>query len=320
MAFRVLKEVQDGDIIFRLMDTDTGTEAVIYAWGALLNAFHIPVSGTVQNIVAGFHSVADARQQMHAGFSSAKLSPYVCRLRQGQYHFRNQLWQVNGFYLGEHAIHGLLYNAPFDPITAEADSEGARVVLAYHYPGSDPGYPFPYTLKVGWELKSDRRLTVTTTASQNGQEAIPFSDGWHPYFTLGGTIDDCTLQTNTNLQVEFSNDLLPTGRLLPDTRWKAGLLLKDITLDNCFVTGNTENVYAVLSNDTIQLRIGADASYPYLQLYTPPDRRRIAIENLSAAPDTFNNGMGLVMLEPGKPLSFTTSYQISLTDPPRQSY
>ncbi len=320
MAFTIQRDDSQEYPVFYLEDLRTSTRVEIYAWGALLNAFNIPVSGTVHNLVAGFRSVADARQQIHAGFSSAKLSPYVCRLRQGQYHFRNQLWQVNGFYLGEHAIHGLLYNAPFEPVTAESDTRGARVILAYHYPGSDPGYPFAYSLQVCWELQSNRRLTVTTTASQNGQEAIPFSDGWHPYFTLGGTIDDCTLQTNTNLQLEFSNEVLPTGRLLPDTRWKAGLLLKDIALDNCFVTGNTENVYAMLSNDVLQLRIAADASYPYLQLYTPPDRQRIAMENLSAAPDTFNNGMGLVMLEPGKPLSFTTSYQVNLTDPLRQSY
>jgi aldose 1-epimerase len=47
-----------------------------------------------------------------------------------------------------------------------------------------------------------------------------------------------------------------------------------------------------------------------LQIYTPEDRKSIAIENLSSAPDAFNNGMGLLVLEPGETKMFTTTYQI----------
>ncbi|MGL6269156.1 MAG: hypothetical protein ACRC2O_14590, partial [Chitinophagaceae bacterium] len=54
-----------------------------------------------------------------------------------------------------------------------------------------------------------------------------------------------------------------------------------------------------------------DKSYPYLQLYTPPHRNSIAIENLSAAPDAFNNGMGLVTLEPDHTRTFSTRYKIT---------
>jgi aldose 1-epimerase len=53
-----------------------------------------------------------------------------------------------------------------------------------------------------------------------------------------------------------------------------------------------------------------DRSYPYLQLYTPPHRRSIAIENLSAAPDVFNNRIGLVTLEPDHTKTFSARYVI----------
>jgi aldose 1-epimerase len=45
-------------------------------------------------------------------------------------------------------------------------------------------------------------------------------------------------------------------------------------------------------------------NYPYLQLYTPPSRDALSIENLSAAPDAFNNGLGLTILEPGQKVDF----------------
>jgi aldose 1-epimerase len=65
-----------------------------------------------------------------------------------------------------------------------------------------------------------------------------------------------------------------------------------------------------LSNDKLELIITPDKSYPYLQVYIPKDRKSIAIENLSATPDAFNNGMGLIIAEPATLYSFTTTYQL----------
>jgi len=53
-------------------------------------------------------------------------------------------------------------------------------------------------------------------------------------------------------------------------------------------------------------------SYPYLQIYTPPHRRSIAIENISGVPDAFNNGMGFITLEPDQSAIFKTTYKIKL--------
>jgi aldose 1-epimerase len=61
----------------------------------------------------------------------------------------------------------------------------------------------------------------------------------------------------------------------------------------------------------IQVEIHTDESYPYLQIYTPPHRKSIAIENLSSAPDSFNNELGFKTLMPGESTIFTTAYKIS---------
>ena len=62
----------------------------------------------------------------------------------------------------------------------------------------------------------------------------------------------------------------------------------------------------------LTLTIKTDKSYPYLLIYTPAHRNSIAIENLSAAPDAFNNKMGLEILKPGESISFKTSFIISV--------
>jgi galactose mutarotase-like enzyme len=49
------------------------------------------------------------------------------------------------------------------------------------------------------------------------------------------------------------------------------------------------------TNANFRLTIEPDKEYPILQIYIPPHRNSIAIENLSGAPDNFNNKMGLVI-------------------------
>jgi aldose 1-epimerase len=61
----------------------------------------------------------------------------------------------------------------------------------------------------------------------------------------------------------------------------------------------------------IEVEFHPEKSYPYLQIYIPPHRKSIAIENISGAPDAFNNGMGFTTLEPGGSVSFKTTYRIT---------
>jgi aldose 1-epimerase len=60
----------------------------------------------------------------------------------------------------------------------------------------------------------------------------------------------------------------------------------------------------------VQVEIYPETSYPYLQIFIPNHRKSIAIENLSAAPDAFNNGIGLKVLAPGESASYTTKFVI----------
>ena len=84
-------------------------------------------------------------------------------------------------------------------------------------------------------------------------------------------------------------------------------------LDNSFEF-NTSDIQpqCVLSNDMLRLTVEPDKAYPILQVYTPPDRKSIAIENLSGAPDNFNNGIHLLLLPPDQPKAFTTSYTVTV--------
>jgi aldose 1-epimerase len=141
------------------------------------------------------------------------------------------------------------------------------------------------------------------------------ADGWHPYFTLGGKSNDWELSFHASKMLEFSERLIPTGETLQNKRFQSAEKIADGFLDNCFVLdGPNGKPACILSNpdNGLSLLFFPGKFYPYLQIYTPAHRDSIAIENLSGAPDCFNNGLGLIVLAPGQSQTFTLGYQLRL--------
>jgi len=312
MSFLVETQGEGAAQSIVLRDSSTGCSATIFRFGALLNAFSLPTVNGRINIVDGFADAAAAIANITKGFNGAKINPYVCRLQHGQYQLDQDIYQVSKFFLPPHAIHGLVYDAVYDVLELHADTHHSVVRLQYIYKQEDAGYPFEYSIEVRWQLSAHAQLSVTTTVQNLSDRAIPMTDGWHPYFTLGGSIDDCTLRFESHTQVVFDETLIPTGKLKADHRFTEGALLKDIFLDNCFLLNNPGHSACTLENQHYRLTVQPGAHYPYLQLYTPDHRKSIAIENLSAAPDAFNNGMGLVLVAPKEHRSFTTGYHLQI--------
>lgn len=297
--------------VITLEDSDSHCAAEIYSYGALLNAFRIATPGGQHNMIDGFDSPRDAIDNMLQGFKSAKLSPFVCRLGKGIYHVEGKTYTINKFYLGEEAIHGLIFDAIFTVTDAGATNDHAFVHLQYDYASDTEGFPFPYRTEVIYRLYTGGRLTLDTIVTNTGNQQLLLSDGWHPYFTLGETVNNLQVQMNTNTMVDFDDRLLPTGTYTPYTSFSTMKPFGETVLDNCFVLNNFDQPSCILYDPGtgIQLTVQAGNTYPYLQVYTPPHRKSIAIENLSSPPDAFNNGIGLLTVTPGGKVSFATTYK-----------
>lgn len=312
MAFSVTINTAKTYPSILLRDEATNTQAEIFCFGGLLNAFAIDNKGEMFNIVDGYSNVDDAIAQKNTWFKSCKLSPFVCRLKDGEYILDGNKLTINKFYLGNNAMHGLVYDAIYQIAETQANEDFALVALTYEYKGNDKGYPFAYNIKLVWKLSTNNKLTVSSTIQHNNSFAIPYGEGWHPYFKLDNEIDNCTLQFDATEMLTFDENLIPTGNFEKEERFITPTLLKNLQLDNCYLLSNTPNPKCVLRGKQLQLTIIPDKSYPYLQIFTPDHRQNIAIENLSAAPDAFNNRMGLLMLEPDKEYHFATSYWLEI--------
>jgi aldose 1-epimerase len=318
MSFSVSRINQNGLQLVKLQDKATNTIITILPeYGALLHSFEILVNGEYLNIIDNYSGREQVEQDLALSYKSSKLSPFVCRLRNGKYKIDGEEFEIGKKFKDGNAIHGLLYNKPFKIVDEFSDDQQASITLRYHFKREDAGYPYVYVCEVRYTLVPQNILQVETIILNLDQVEIPIADGWHPYFTLGGPIDDYEFQVSTSTMVEFDNGLIPTGELIPDDTFSNAVRIGDRQLDNCFLIQLVEQQPAALMLNPangVYLSIFTNNRYPYLQLYTPPHRKSIAIENLSAAPDCFNNGIGLIMLAPNKSQTFTVWYQAGVAE------
>ena len=314
--FSVITKTQNGFNKIILQDDLSGTFAeIIPGCSAMLHAFTVLNDGELFNVIDSYISETDFKNNVTSkGFLGTKLSPFVCRISKGKYKFHGKEYHIQKYYDGNNALHGMLYDQSFLVIDQQANADRVKVTMKHQYSGSDSGYPFKYDCVVTYELEKHNKLNVITQIINKDSATIPIQDGWHPYFTLGDKIDDLELQFRSFEMVEFDKDLIPTGNLIPYKKFDTPKKIGDIFFDNCFTLNFSEGQPVCLlrnNNKNIQVEIQTDESYPYLQFYTPAHRNSIAIENISSAPDAFNNELGFKTLSPGESGIFKTAFKIT---------
>lgn len=318
MNFSIRHVKENGLDLVNLIDENCGTEiSLLPGYGATLHAFRVQQKdGVLFNVIDNYRDAAELKREMARSFKGPKLSPFPCRIPGGGYRFEGKEYRFQHLFSDGTAIHGLLYDKPFTVLEENAGDGAATVSMQYSYIKDDLGYPFLYTCLVKYGLYPGNVLEVVTTVTNDDREVIPLADGWHPYWRLGGRANDWQLQFHSAAIVDFDEWLVPTGSLTQYEEFETARPLGDHFLDNCFtLKPGLVSAACELYNPSSGLRVSFfpdDASYPYLQIYTPATRDSIAVENLSGAPDCFNNKMGLVVLQPGHSQIFTLRYKVSV--------
>jgi aldose 1-epimerase len=232
-------------------------------------------------------------------FAGKPLMPWPNRLRDGRYAFEGAEHRVA---ITEPetstALHGLTLSSRW-----RASRTSAHGITLSHQLRGREGYPFALDLVVGYELDS-AGVVVTLRATNAGPGRAPFGAGLHPYLRLTG---DITLQVPANTRVPIDDRLLPTGPPTPvsgtELDFRHARRLGDQRLDTCF--GDLERGAAGVASLTLagprRLVVWMDDAFHFVQVFTADGA--IAVEPMTCAPDAFNTGDGLLVLEPGA--SFT---------------
>lgn len=240
-------------------------------------------------------------------FRGANLFPFPNRIRDGRYRFAGREYQLELNYPEENnASHGLVFNKSFTVSAHETDKDQAVVSLTWSGGGDFAGYPFPFEFSITCSLSLDG-FTCTRRVKNTGNEPMPMGDGWHPVFTLGKRINELQLRLRSSVLFPTDKRMIPGGDRTPYRNFNQFTALGETEFDTVFeLTGSEDKRHRCLLYDPgrdLSLELWQEAGtdqYDYLQIYTPPDRRSIALEPMTCIANAFNNRIGLIELGAGR--------------------
>lgn len=247
------------------------------------------------------------------------LVPWPNRLRDGAYGFQERRYQLP---LSEpekrNAIHGLARWLPWQVLRRDDD----RAALGLELP-PQPGYPFQLQLEAEYRVGA-AGLMVRQSATNVGVEPCPYGSGAHPYVCApADLLDDCILTVPASATLTTDERQIPAGsRQVAGTEldFREPRRIGELRLDTAFTElerdpGGTAIVTLTGRDGAVELWVGP--GHDYLMIYSGDTlerarrRRALAVEPMTCAPNAFNSGDGLRVLEPGE--TFAAEWGITVS-------
>jgi aldose 1-epimerase len=270
------------------------------------------VGGGLRSYRVGEHELLDgyAIDQRCTGARGHTFIPWPNRIADGRYRFAGSEHQLP---LTEpaarNAIHGLTRWVPWH--LAHSNHQSLRLQHTLH---PQPGYPFALRCELTYRLGTTG-LAVEVHSTNVGAQPCPYATGAHPYLAAGGgRVDDLTVSVPAATWLPTDDRGIPTGQKPvegTDRDLRRPDRLGDRVLDTAFTDltrdpdGGTSVLVGVPGGPDVE--VWMDAAYGYVELFTGDTlsdegrrRRGLGVEPMTAAPDAFNSGDGLVVLHPGE--------------------
>ena len=276
-----------------------------------LTAVVTEVGATLRSLRIGGREVlwtygADERPR---GFAGATLAPWPNRVRDGVYRFDGATHQLPVNEPGFHtAIHGLLFDVPWR-LTRRSDDALTLAAVVY------PQVGWTGTLRVEQTFAlDDGGLRVSFTATNAGDQVLPFGYGAHPLFAFPD-VSQVVLSLPFERQLRVDERLLPVevAELEPHYDFRDPRPIGELSFDTAF-TSPTQAWQVRAAGPEHTITLWADEAFRWVQLYTRPERGALAIEPMTCGPDAFNEGpthADLLVLEPGASASGTWGVRLA---------
>jgi len=176
------------------------------------------------------------------------------------------------------------------------DEHALTATLTFDTPLLLALFPFAHELRSTVTV-GDGTLTIATTLTATGEQAVPVSFGYHPYLRLPGADRrgwEVALGAARRLVVD--EQMIPTGEREPvaDRRFPLG----ERSLDDGYDGVEQPARFTAASDHgsvTVELRRG----YPFAQVYAPPGKDFICFEPMTAPANALRSGDGLTVVPSG---------------------
>jgi galactose mutarotase-like enzyme len=194
-------------------------------------------------------------------------------------------------------IHGVLAAYPGWRVTGESANELTAELDFGAQPPLLASFPYPHVLEVTVRLL-DRTLTVRTTVTPTGDQAVPLCFGFHPYLRLPDVArGEWIIETPPLRHLSLDELGLPTGETTAQQAISDPL--GDKSFDDAYDQVSDGAVFAV-SGGGRRLEVRFDQGYPAAQIFAPPGEDVVCFEPMTAPTDTLRRG-GYRSARPGEP-------------------
>ena len=251
------------------------------------------------------------------------LYPTPNRVRNGVFRYHGKVYnQVkSGVRILEH---GLVHNEAWNYDEPQVNQKSVSLTTWIDFAEGSPifqAFPFKHRLSLEFRL-TQAAVQVSYTIENRDNQAIPFGFGLHPYFTKLSGDTGTSVVLPANYVMDYTSDLLPTGRLIDVSRTQFDLRekveLAALDLDHVF-TGVPQGKCAEIFYDSLhmQVRIVTTSDFSHLVLYSPRGENYFCLENQTCSTDAHNLAdrnfpleSGLKFVPPGENYTGSVAYTI----------
>lgn len=253
-----------------------------------------------QNIVDGYRTAEELDKL--DWMKNVLLFPFPNRLEKGRYTWLGKPYEfpINDATTGN-ALHGFAFQEKMEVKKILLTTMAAEITCGYEMGRQNPAYPFPHILEVTFGISVMHKFRVEFTVTNLDSQPIPFGIGWHPYFRLSDTVADTRLRMAESHKVEIDGRMLPTGQKNAFNAYRTPTPIGEEFLDNCFKI-EKDNAYYKVQMQYGQKKLALVANsrqFPFVQLFTPPNRQTLAVEPMTCNINALHNHEGLIKLPPG---------------------
>lgn len=222
------------------------------------------------------------------------LYPTPNRVRNGIFRYQGTLY--NQIKRGEPVFeHGLVHDEIWEFSEPVVENESVYFKTWIDFKKSSPlfeAFPFQHRLLLEFRLQDDG-VKITYQIENRDEQDLPFGFGLHPYFMKLSGDENTTLSLPAGLVMDYTSDLLPTGRLIEVDQTiydlKTPVKIGALDLDHVF-TGIATGEYGEIEyrNWGMKLTLAATEDFSHLVVYSPRGKNYFCVENQTCSTDAHN--------------------------------
>jgi aldose 1-epimerase len=194
-----------------------GTQVNITNYGGIIvSIFTHDKTHRLSDIVLGYDRVSDYESDSY--YLGAVIGRYAGRIDKGQFDLNGESYQLalnapdSQLHGGKKALNKQLWQA-----STTRDEKSATLILSYHSPDGEEGFPGDVHFTVKYQLTHKNELVVEYFATTNKMTLVNLTQ--HSYFNLAGhnsgNIHQHKVKINADHFLPMSERAYPTGEIKP---------------------------------------------------------------------------------------------------------